>query len=37
MEVLIAAEGVFERESGMRAELRRGVSVKDAYAKYGSL
>ena len=37
MEVLIAAESVFERESGMREELRRGVSVKDAYSKYGSL
>ena len=37
MDVLIAAEGVLERESGMRAELRRGVSVKDAFAKYGSL
>ena len=37
MDVLIAAEGVFERESDMRAELRRGVSVTDAYAKYGSL
>jgi len=37
MEVLVAAEGIFERESGMREELRRGVSVKDAYAKYGSL
>jgi 4-hydroxy-4-methyl-2-oxoglutarate aldolase len=37
MDVLIAAEGVFERESGMREELRRGVSVTDAYTKYGSL
>ncbi|MEO8368669.1 MAG: RraA family protein [Candidatus Solibacter sp.] len=37
MEVLVAAEGVFEREAGMREELRRGISVKDAYAKYGSL
>ena len=37
MEVLVAAEGIFERESGMREELRRGISVKDAYAKYGSL
>ena len=37
MDVLVAAEGIFERESGMREELRRGVSVKDAYAKYGSL
>jgi regulator of RNase E activity RraA len=37
MDVLVAAEGIFERESGMREELRRGVSVTDAYAKYGSL
>lgn len=37
MDVLVAAEGIFERESGMREELRRGISVKDAYAKYGSL
>jgi 4-hydroxy-4-methyl-2-oxoglutarate aldolase len=36
MDVLVAAEGVFERESGMRDELRRGVPVQDAYAKYGS-
>ena len=37
LEVLIAAEDVYERETGMREELRRGVSIKDAYAKYGSL
>jgi 4-hydroxy-4-methyl-2-oxoglutarate aldolase len=37
MDVLVAAEDVMERETGMRAELRRGVSVTDAYAKYGSL
>jgi regulator of RNase E activity RraA len=37
MDVLAAAEDIFEREKGMRAELRRGVSVTDAYAKYGSL
>jgi len=37
MDVLVAAEDIFEREKGMRAELRRGVSVTDAYAKYGSL
>jgi regulator of RNase E activity RraA len=36
-EVLEAAEGVFERERGMREELRRGFSVTDAFAKYGSL
>jgi regulator of RNase E activity RraA len=37
LEVLAAAEDVFDRERGMREELRRGVSVADAYAKYGSL
>ena len=37
MDVLVAAEDIFERERGMREELRRGVSVTDAYAKYGSL
>jgi regulator of RNase E activity RraA len=36
MDVLVAAEDVYRRESGMRAELRLGVSVKDAYAKYGA-
>ena len=37
MDVLVAAENIFERERGMREELRKGVSVTDAYAKYGSL
>lgn len=37
LEVLEAAEDIFAREGRMRAELRQGVSVKDAYAKYGSL
>ena len=37
VEVLGAAEDVYRREKGMREELRRGVSIKDAYAKYGSL
>jgi regulator of RNase E activity RraA len=37
MDVVAAAEDVFNRERGMREELRRGVSVADAYAKYGSL
>lgn len=37
LEILVAAEDVYERESGMRAELRRGVSIKEAYSKYGSL
>ena len=36
LEILTAAEGVYERERGMREELRRGVSIKDAYAKYGA-
>ncbi len=35
--ILEAAEDLFERESGMRQELRRGVSIQEAYAKYGSL
>jgi len=37
LEILVAAEDVFARESGMRKELRAGLPVKDAYAKYGSL
>ncbi len=37
VEVLEAAEDVFRREGKMREELRRGVSVKEAYDKYGSL
>jgi 4-hydroxy-4-methyl-2-oxoglutarate aldolase len=37
MEVLEAAEEIYRRESGMREELRRGVSVTEAYKKYGSL
>jgi len=37
LDVLTAAEDVNEREGGMREELRRGVSVKEAYSKYGSL
>ena len=36
LEILAAAENVYERESGMREELRRGVGIKDAYAKYGA-
>jgi 4-hydroxy-4-methyl-2-oxoglutarate aldolase len=36
-EVLEAAEDISRRESGMRAEIRRGVSVKEAYDRYGSL
>lgn len=37
LDVLEAAEDVFRREGKMREELRRGVPVKDAYDKYGSL
>src|ERR1044071_8682397 len=37
LDVLIGAEDVYERERGMREELRRGVPVKEAFAKYGSL
>jgi regulator of RNase E activity RraA len=37
MEILVAAEDVFRRGSGMREELRRGVSVKAACEKYGSI
>jgi len=37
MDILIASENVFERESGMRRELRAGTSIKEAYSKYGSL
>jgi len=37
LDVLTAAENVYQREAGMRDELRRGVSVKDAHSKYGSL
>ena len=37
VDVLVAAEAIFERERGMREELRRGFSVADAFAKYGSL
>ena len=37
LDVLEAAESIFEREKGMREELRRGVSVTEAYQRYGSL
>lgn len=37
MDVLTAAEDVYRREGAMRDELRRGVPIKEAYAKYGSL
>ncbi|MBL8211084.1 MAG: RraA family protein [Bryobacterales bacterium] len=37
VDVLTDAEDIQRRETGMREELRRGLSVKDAYARYGSL
>ncbi len=37
LKVLEAAEDVYRREGSMREELRRGVTVKEAYLKYGSL
>lgn len=37
MDVLVAAEEVFKREAGMREELRQGVLVTDAFAKYGTM
>ena len=37
LDVLEAAEDVYRREGHMREDLRRGVSVKDAYEKYGAL
>ena len=36
-DVLLAAEDIYKREGLMREELRRGISVKAAYDKYGSL
>ena len=37
MEVLIAAEDIARREDGMRAELQEGMTVTEAYKKYGTL
>jgi regulator of RNase E activity RraA len=37
LEILTTAEDLYRRESGMREDLRRGVGVKDGYAKYGSI
>lgn len=37
LDVLTAAEDIHRRETGMREELRMGVSVQEAYRKYGSL
>jgi regulator of RNase E activity RraA len=36
VDVLVAAEDVFSREHGMREDLRRGLSIKEAYAKHGA-
>jgi len=36
LEILTAAEDVYEREKSMREELRRGSPIKVAYAKYGA-
>jgi regulator of RNase E activity RraA len=36
-DILASAEDVYRREGAMRDELSRGVPIKDAYAKYGSL
>jgi 4-hydroxy-4-methyl-2-oxoglutarate aldolase len=37
LDVLVAAEDIFEREKGMRLELQQGLSVTEAFAKYGSM
>lgn len=37
LEVLAAAEDLHRREGSMREELRRGVSIQESYARYGSL
>ena len=37
LEVLKAAEEIYEREAKMRAELRQGLSMKSAFEKYGAL
>lgn len=37
VDVLVSAEEVLRREGGMREDLRRGLPVMDAYAKYGSV
>jgi regulator of RNase E activity RraA len=36
LELLAQAEQVCARETGMRGELQQGVSIKDAYKKYGT-
>ncbi len=35
-DVLVEAEARTHRETGMRGELSKGLSMKDAYAKYGA-
>ena len=37
LEVLKAAEEIYEREAKMRAELRQGLSIQSAFEKYGAL
>jgi len=37
VDILVAAEDLYRRESAMREELRSGMPMKDAHAKYGSL
>ena len=37
MDVLAAAEAICARENGMREDLRRGLSIADAFARHGSL
>ena len=36
LEILTAAEDVLGREKGMREDLRRGVPIREAYAKHGA-
>jgi hypothetical protein len=37
LEVLKAAEEIYEREAKMRVELRQGLSIQSAFEKYGAL
>jgi hypothetical protein len=37
VEILKAAEEIYEREAKMRAELRQGLSIQSAFEKYGAL
>jgi 4-hydroxy-4-methyl-2-oxoglutarate aldolase len=36
LRILVDAEDVFSREHGMREDLRRGLPIKEAYAKHGA-